>query len=375
MNIFKANQQWSTRPEDEKFYDIQTAYQQSLAYAQTAVEKGDVQPGSLRVEADKGEVTLVGKGNIPARLTHWSFGQLCQRVSAPASYLRSIPATLAAQNLNYGLRETYGTADVPLDPKQVVNLLVHQNGSMVVRAFTSEKYTRIWNHTLLRRMLDFQNHGWTTPVAFATTAQAHRDGQKEATIYVSDHDMFAFMVHNENRIAEPGNPDGLGRGFIVENSEVGAKTLRIMTFYYRYVCCNHIIWGCKDVSEIALRHVGKVQDRLTPMLDRLQVELTSYANESVSDIEAKIRTAKKMVISADKEQLLDTLFNRLKGNVTRLQLKQSFELAEENRDTDGDPTTYWGMAQGVTRLSQHEKFADARVNLDRAAGRLVDMAF
>jgi hypothetical protein len=182
MNIFKANQQWATRPDDEKFLDIRSAYEQSLAYAQTAVEKSDVQPGSLRVEADKGEVMLVGKGNIPARLTHWSFGQLASRVGAPASYLRSVPATLAAQNLNHGLRQVYGTADVPLDPQQSVNLLVHQNGNMVVRAFTSERYTRIWNHTLLRRMLDFQNHGWTTPVAFETTAHAHREGTKEATI-------------------------------------------------------------------------------------------------------------------------------------------------------------------------------------------------
>lgn len=375
MNIFKASQQWATRPQDERFDNIRDAYNQSLAYTKTAYEKSDVAPSSLRVEADKGEVMLVGKGNVPAKLTHWSFGQLCQRTGAPASYLRTLSPTLAAQNLNYGLKETYGTADIPLDPNQTVNMLIHQNGSMVVRAFTSEKYTRIWNHRLLERMLDFEKHGWSTPVAFATTAQAHREGQKESTIYVSDHDMFAFMVHNENRIAEPGNPDGLGRGFIVENSEVGAKTLRIMTFFYRYVCCNHIIWGCKDVSEIALRHVGKVHDRLTPMLDQLHVELTRYANESVSDLEAKIKVAKTKVIAADLETLLDNLFTRLKGKVTRVQLKQSFELAEKNRDIDGNPMSYWGMAQGITRRSQEAKFADERVELDRAAGHLVDMAF
>lgn len=375
MEIFKANKQWSSRPADQRFDSIETAYQQSLSYAATAVEKADVQPATLRVEADKGEVLLVGKGSVPARLTHWSFGQLASRVGAPASYLRELPATLAAQNLNHGLRQKYGTPDIPLDPTQTVNLLVHANGSLLVRAFTSEIYGRIWNHQLLGRMRDFGQFGWTPPVAFATTAEAHRTGKKESTIYVSDHDMFSFLVHNENRISEPGNPDGLGRGFIVENSEVGAKKLRIMTFLYRYVCCNHIIWGAKDVSELAMRHVGKVQDRLGPMLDRLQVELTSYANESASDVEAKIKSARNQIIDMDKDKALDMIFSRLRGSVTRKLLQESYLLAEENSSTDGNPKSYWGLAQGITRRSQTETFADTRANLDRAAGQVVDMAF
>ena len=35
--------------------------------------------------------------------THWSFGQLASLVSAPAAYLRQLPAPLAGINLQYGL--------------------------------------------------------------------------------------------------------------------------------------------------------------------------------------------------------------------------------------------------------------------------------
>lgn len=41
--------------------------------------------------------------DTPLVPTHWSFGQLASQVGAPATYLRQLPATLAAINLLYGL--------------------------------------------------------------------------------------------------------------------------------------------------------------------------------------------------------------------------------------------------------------------------------
>src|SRR5436190_13213830 len=142
MNLFKASEQWAKRPADETFSTIQAAYDAALAYRKTTAEKTDVNPASLRVEAQDKEVVLVGKGAIPARLTHWSFGQISARVGAPASYLRQLPATLAVQNLNHGLRAKFGTTDDPRTDDSV-NILAHSNGSLLVRAFTSDKYTRI----------------------------------------------------------------------------------------------------------------------------------------------------------------------------------------------------------------------------------------
>lgn len=87
MELFKAHRQWSTRPDDERFPTLQSLYDVTRAYAQTAREKS-VPFSDIRMEAISGDVQLVGKAGIPARLTHWAFGQVCARLGAPASYIR-----------------------------------------------------------------------------------------------------------------------------------------------------------------------------------------------------------------------------------------------------------------------------------------------
>src|SRR5216684_132724 len=62
---------------------------------------------AIRVEANRHDaerLTLLLPGEeIPLAPTHWSFGQLTTMVGAPAAYLRELPASLAAINLQYGL--------------------------------------------------------------------------------------------------------------------------------------------------------------------------------------------------------------------------------------------------------------------------------
>lgn len=368
MELFKAHQQWATRPADETFSTIEAAYQAAKGYASTAHEKADVNPATLRVETVNEEVRLLGKGGVPAVLTNWAFGQVAGMVGAPASYLRKLPATLAAQNLNHGLAARYGTAKQPIGSDRV-NMLIHANGSMLVRAFNSEKYSRIWNWELLERMRDFHKYGWTNPKPF-------NKGPEDPTIYVSDHDMFVFQVNDNYRISEPGNPDGLGRGFFVENSEVGAAKLRITTFLYRYMCSNHIIWGARNVDEISVRHIGNAHDRVMYQFDALKVQLKRYAEESASELEGKIKTAKTFVLAAGKKgDFLDALFAKLRGVVAKQDLKAGYETALKFEKTDGPANTAWGLAQGLTRHSQTLQYADERVAMDRAAAKIIEMAF
>jgi hypothetical protein len=39
------------------------------------------------------------------------------------------------------------------------------------------------------------------------------------------------------------------------------------------------------------------------------------------------------------------------------------------------PRSVWGITQGITAMSQHSTFADRRVELDRAAGKILSIAF
>ena len=153
MEIFKANQQWSTRPPDERFPNLQALHDACKAYASTAAE-AEVPFSSLRAEAQDGEIVLVGRENVPAQLTNWSFGQLASRAGAPAEYLSKLPATLAVQNLNHGLKARSDSAS------ERANLLIHQNGRMLCRAITTDKYERIWNYEVAARILDLQQYGW-----------------------------------------------------------------------------------------------------------------------------------------------------------------------------------------------------------------------
>jgi hypothetical protein len=41
-------------------------------------------------------------------------------------------------------------------------------------------------------------------------------------------------------------------------------------------------------------------------------------------------------------------------------------------EQDGDPLTAWGIAQGLTRSSQATPYADERMKIDRAAGKLLE---
>lgn len=366
MELFKASQQWSTRPADETFANVRTAYEAAKGYAATSAEKPNVPLSSIRTEVVDQEVCLTGRGGIPARVSHWAFGQLARMASAPAGYLRQLPATLAAQNLNYGLK---AASELVTDEPKEVNILAHRNGSLLVRALTSNKYSRIWNYEVLGRMLPMEAEGWSCPTPFRKSVL--EAAKPDPTVYVSDHDMFAFLVREDVRIAEPGNPDGLARGFFVENSEVGASALRVTTFLYRYMCANHIVWGAKDVSELAVRHVGKARRNLSTMF----IGLTDYLNESASDLEAKIRLAKSRLIDTNKEKVLDYVFSKLRGQVTREAIEASQQLAEIHSATDGDPRSFWGLAQGMTRFSQSLQFADARMTVDEGAAKVIDMAF
>lgn len=383
MDLFKASNQWATRPDDERFWKLSDAYTATREYRGEAVEKSLLY-SDLRVEARESDVLLVGKAGIPARLSHWAFGQLAQRCGAPAGYLRDLPATLAAQNLNHGLKHR--------TESETANVLFHRNGSLLARAFTSDLYSRVWNHEVIERALQLEFRGWRTPPArpcregqvgsrIATEADVLDvkgssglsinigDVIAPAGIYASDHDCFLFLVNEKNRIKD-GTEGGLSRGVFITNSEVGAASLRITRFLYRHVCGNHIVWGASNVVETRLRHVGEsVGERFR---QSLQAEV-EWVDESSTEDERRIKTARNFYLGEDKDEVLDKLFGIKSLGLSRAALTTGYEAVDV--DVDGDPRTVWGLAQGLTRASQSTSYADERDRLDRAAGKVVELSF
>ena len=127
----------------------------------------------LRVETSGDDLAVVGKTSIPANLTNWSFGQLCRRVGAPAGYLESLPANLAAQNMNHGL-EALGRQDTARDANLLFGI---GNGSLTLRSMMTDAYSRFWNYEVVERLLALREHGLG-----ASHARHPQDGKRFPSI-------------------------------------------------------------------------------------------------------------------------------------------------------------------------------------------------
>lgn len=365
MELFHAANQWATRPDDERFSSLEEMYRACKRYADSA-RGATVRWGDLRVEARGDDLGLVGKAGVPATVTNYAFGQLAARVGAPAGYLRDLPATLAAQNLNFGFANRGETGTD-------ASLLFHRNGSLLLRAAVSTRYQRVWNYEVVDRLMGLCDRHGLVP-AHRTFDWADRDAEIDGSdpdldraLYASDHDMFAFIMSPDRVVVDPvGQP--LRRGIIVQNSEVGDKRFEFLGFFFRDVCANHIVWGAERLAEVSFRHVGDVDAKMRDAV----VEVRRYLDGAASIDEAKFEGFKAR-IGGTKEEVLDALFGKRSLGIPKKTLEAGYDAVVP--DEDGDPRSVWGMAQGLTRVSQESKFAEDRVALDRAAGKLLSIDF
>lgn len=384
MELMNAARQWAERPDDERYTSLEDLHAACATVRQQAAS-ATVRANTLHAIAEDGEVLLNGSTGARARMSHWAFGQVARLVGAPAEYLAGLPAELAATNLQHGLSNVRDGG--PL------KLLLHRNGATVARAITSDRYTRIWNADVTTRLMRLGEDGWRVPPArpardgqagirLATAADVLSAGAfglsivegariAPAGLYAGDRDMFAFLVDPTRAVEEPGGVN-LYRGFFVWNSEVGAASFGVMTFLWRHVCGNHIVWGAKNVSELRIRHVGNADDRA---FRELRAEVRKYADSSIDGDRARLEAARSYSLGSNKDEVLDRVFGLKVPGLTRPMVRQGYELAERYTDTDGSPRSAWGLSNGLTRLSQTFAHADARVTLDRAAGKLLEVAF
>ena len=402
MNLYDAYAQWAKRPADERFASLPAMLDTCRYYYEQACESS-VPFNTLRAMGNdqSGEVTLMGNTGLEARLTHWAFGKMASFANAPATYLRKLPPTLAATCLNYGLQQCNVSAPVELlfhhtppehNQLSLPNIPSASDKLLILRALTSEKYTRIWNWEVIEHLMPLLEQGWRVPPArpaFDDQPGARRATDEDildaqgflsikvgdwiapAGLYASAHDMFIFLINEQNRIRDGKTGAGLSRGVFFENSEVGDKALRCTTFLYRHVCGNHIVWDASNVIKLSIRHIGKARKKFADIV----FDLKQYANAAASCDEATIRRTQARCLAKTKDEVLDLLFKRFHYSISLEQLDEAFDLAQAHDAIDGDPHTAWGMAQGITRLSQQTPHADVRDRLDRTAGKVLKIAF
>ena len=364
MELMQASQQWASRPADERFVSLNEMF--NFASDQMQHSKGvTVSSRSVSVEpldgTNKGLV-VVGP-NASYAPTHWAFDQLSQRAGAPAGYLRDLPAPLAADCLNWGLKYQREIQDI--------GLLLYQNGGAPeLRAATGPNYGRIWNAEIIGQLNKLFGSGvpgdggkWHIPGEFN---RYDKPVTKESTtLYAGDRDMFAFLCDGEHDIEVKGRRNGqtgrMQRGFFVWNSDVGSRSFGLATFLYDYMCANHIVWGVTGFDEIRIRHTASAPDK---WLAEVLPALESYANASTSGISDGIKAAQSARID-NVDKFLGERFG------TRMVDKfKAVHMLEEGRPIE----TVFDAVTAVTAQAKSIPWIGQRVELEREAGKLLVLA-
>ena len=201
QRIGRVSSEWFNRPDDERYLsltDLHNSVKRRSARSKTRI----VESEAICVEASRDNperLTLMLPGaHAPVTPTHWSFGQLASLVSAPATYLRQLPAALAGINLQYGL-STHRA--------EQVKTLETDNGRLELRAATGPDYGRIFDHELVEAVQKIAGNGtgdtrWKVPGVLDWSTSIYNpnvDISKDTTtLYASDRDIFVFLVDDLN---------------------------------------------------------------------------------------------------------------------------------------------------------------------------------
>ena len=369
----RVSSEWFSRPDDERYLSLIALHDAVKSRADHAHAR-TVESWGIRVQASRNNaerLSLIMPGDQRAIApTHWSYGQLCSLVGAPANYMRQLPAPLAAINLQHGLLNHRA---------ELVKTLEMDDGRVELRAVTGPEYGRIWDHELVAAVMRIAGNGtgdtmWKVPGVLDWGTMTHNpfiDITKDTTtLYASDRDVFLFLVDDTHpieagRLAN-GEPDLYFRGFYCWNSEVGSKSLGIASFYLRAVCANRNLWGTENFEEISIRHSKFAAQRFA---HEAAPALTNFANSSPAAFVAGIKAARERIVARTDEDRGAFLRRRgfSKGETGKI---IDSVLREEGRP----PESIFDFVQGITALARAKAHQDTRLDLEGKAKKLLEQA-
>lgn len=368
--IGRVSSEWFSRPDDERYLSLSALYAAVRTRADRATAR-TVETRTLRVEASRDNaerLALIVPGREePIAPTHWSFGQMCSLVGAPAGYMRQLPAPLAGINMQHGLLSHRA---------ELVKTLEADDGRIELRAVTGPDYGRIWDHELVAAVMKIAGEGtgdtrWKVPGLLDWSTMTHNPfvevTKDTTTLYASDRDVFLFLVDDAHPIEAGrlpnGDPDLYFRGFYCWNSEVGSKTLGMASFYLRAVCMNRNIWGAEGFEEISIRHSKFASHRFAhqaaPALER-------FATSSPAPFLAGIRAAREQIV-ARKDDDRESFLRRRGFSRPETEKIIATVLEEEGRP----PESIFDFVQGITALARAKPHQDARLELEGKAAKLL----
>lgn len=373
QRVGRVSSEWFNRPADERYLSL-TDLRNSVRARSQRSRTRIVESERIRVEASRDDaerlMLMLPDAEAPVAPTHWSFGQLASLVGAPAAYLRQLPAPLAAINLQYGLTSQRA---------EQVKTLEIQNGRVELRAVTGPDYGRIFDHELVEAVQKIAGNGtgdtrWKVPGVLDWSTGIYNPNvdisKNTTTLYASDRDVFLFLVDDLNPIEAGklpnGDPDLFFRGFYCWNSEVGAKTLGIASFYLRAVCQNRNLWGVEDFEEITIRHSKYAASRFAA---EAGPALIQFAESSPMPFVNGIKAARERIVARNDEDRESFLRKRAFSKVETTKIINAV-LAEQGRP----PESIFDFVQGITRVARDKLHQDVRLEMEGKAKKLLEFA-
>ncbi len=176
QNLYDAHRQWAMRPPDERFRTLDDLHE----YVRNRRHSSRQETRNLRelhlAVTERDGLGLNGHSST-ALFTNWAFGQLCSNACAPARYLRTLSASLAADCL----RETLSKSD-----EKCKVLLRNVNGHEIndrrpmTAALTGPTYGRIWDDDVIAPLKEaVGGTGWRMPPGHGNEPTAYSEPSRQ----------------------------------------------------------------------------------------------------------------------------------------------------------------------------------------------------
>jgi hypothetical protein len=384
-NFTGASKQWANRPADDRFWNI-SEMQAAMEARKNESREITANLDKVRVVDDNGDL-LLNFGERSAVLGNLATEQLTRRVGFHPTALTLLSAGLAADVLNERIVAT--AKDATGKDRSIQALIrIGADGNANVRAVTSEKYSRIWDTQVVEIAKNLESLGFKVPPARPAGIANERtriateedcgfgaggglavkpgDTIAPAGLYSGDRDSFMLLVQPHGE--DGGDGSEFMRAVMIQNSEVGTGSFKLTSAMLRAVCGNHILWGYTEIMNISRKHIGNVGEALT----LAKSKLGEIAGRSMlPDLEV-IKTLRTRTLGDNVADVAEKVYDlRLSQVLTQGLIAKAMASAEKWRDVDGDPLTAWGVVNGLTRVSQESGYADERLAIDMAAGKLM----
>lgn len=351
-----ASRQLLTRPPDEQFYlaDLrQVASRERAESTERALSPRAVLFGPSEVSAFP--LIDVGDG-VVRRCTRYAAEQVARACGTSVEFLARLKPETGARALNEAFDRDQTDRKALISPEGTL------------RAFTSKAYERLWDAEILDAV-----DRWVLPLGWipAVPTFRSRDGQNakgndKPALFRGDRDSFMFFYSPQT------GQDGLGgfrRGFLLGNSEVGARSFYFDTFQFRDVCGNFLIWGASDVRRHRAVHRKGVRD----LFREFNLMLRDYSQRQDAEFLRRMEAAARENFGATPEKRVQRLTRGAGLSEKTAEAVLSAARLPENagpHDAELGPSTF-AVINGATWQAHQEAHAEDRVEWARVGQRIL----